>query len=764
MSLGPILGLEVRRHAAARPLALAVRDADGDHSYAELDRLADLAAAGLQATGVEPGDRVALLAAPSAGTVALLVAIGRAGAVGVPLGTRLARPEIATALEMTRPRLLVHDPGLADLVAGHGVPILEPAALVAGARGSDRRGISLDPASPAIAVLTSGTTGAPKAALLSHAALAASALAWAAALPPATGWLLCLGLAHVAGLGVAWRAVGAGVPLHVVAPFDPGGVLAALAAPDAPSHVSLVPSQLARILAAASNGGPPASVRAVLLGGAPIPPGLVRRAAAAGWPVVPTYGLTEAGSGVTCLSADEAGSLPESAGRPLPGVAVRIAEPGADGVGEIQVRTPAAFGAYLGRQVETAAAFTPDGWLRTGDLGSLDAAARLFVADRRADLLVSGGENVYPAQVEAAVEAHPAVVEAGVAGRPDATWGAVPVAGIVLRARAKDPGDAALRAWCRERLAPWEVPTAFVRLAALPRTLAGKLRRGELRDRLTPTVVVLHATLSTGRQLAPLVRELAAPGDLRVVAPDRRGSGERRLDAPRAVSIEEHLADLVAVLDAEGVGRAVLLGHSFGGVVALEAAARLPERVAAVVAYEPPYGPLAGVRTRRAFDRVAQATRDAMALGGAPAAARAFMRGIAGPGAWEALPERTRAFLEDEGGGAVADAEMQGLDPDGLAAIARPVTILTGGASEPFYAPIADALAARIPGARRRELPGLRHTAPISEPVPIAAALREALAQVDLLGAAVAPPAAASAASAAPPAAPAPPEPQESPA
>ena len=728
MSLGPILALDVRRHAAARPRALAVRDVAGDHPWAELDRLADLAAAGLQAAGVEAGDRVALLAAPSAGAVALLVAIGRTGAVGVPIGTRLARPEIAAALAATRPRLVVHDPSLAHLAAHHGVDALDPAALVAGARAGERRGIAMDPAGPAVAVLTSGTTGVPRAALLSHAALAASAQAWSASLPPATGWLLCLGLAHVAGIGVTWRAAGAGVPLHVVAPFDPSAVLAALAAPDAPSHVSLVPAQLGRLLDAAPGGRPPGALRAVLLGGAPIPPDLVRRATAAGWPVVTTYGLTEAGSGVTALPADEVAAFPDSAGRPLPGVAVRIAEPGPDGVGEIQVRTPAAFDGYLGRDADTAAAFTPDGWLRTGDLGRLDAAARLFVADRRADLVVSGGENVYPAEVESVLEAHPAVAEAGVAGRPHATWGAVPVAGIVLRAGADDPGDAALRSWCRERLASYRVPAAFVRLDALPRTAAGKLRRAELRERLTPAVVVLHATLSTGRQLAPLVRDLAAAGDLRVVAPDRRGSGERRLDPPRAVTIDEHVADLAAILDAEGIGRAVLLGHSFGGVVALEAAARLPERVAAVVAYEPPYGPLADERVRRAFARVARETTQATARGGAPAAARAFLGGVAGPGAWAALSERSRTFLENEGGGAVADAEMLGLEPGGLSRISCPVTILTGTASEPFYAPIADALAARIPGARRRDLPGLRHTAPISEPSPIAAAFREALA------------------------------------
>jgi o-succinylbenzoate---CoA ligase len=755
VSAGPLLPLDLRRHAAARPRALAIRDGEGDHDYASLDRAADLAASGLQASGIAPGDRVALLVAPSAGAVALLVGVARAGAVAVPLGTRLTRREVGIALGETTPALVVHDDAFAAAAAGHGVPSLVPADLAARAARRARQGVDLDPAAPVVAVLTSGTTGRPKAALLSHAALAASAAAWSAALPPATGWLLCLGLAHVAGLGVAWRALGAGVPLHVASGFEAPAVLAALRAPDAPSHVSLVPVQLARLLDAADAAGaagvadaadaagvagaspsaaepgpaPPPGLRAVLLGGAPIPPALVRRAVSAGWPVIPTYGLTEAGSGVTALPADEASEHPGSAGRPLPGVAVRVAEPGPDGVGEIQVATPAAFAGYLGRDGVTAAAFTADRWLRTADLGRLDATGRLFVVDRRDDLLISGGENVSPAEVEAVLEDHPAVAQAGVAGRADATWGAVPVAGIVLGAGADDPGDEALRAWCRGRLAPSKVPAAFTRLDALPRTGSGKLRRQELSDLLTPLVVVLHATLSTGRQLTPLVRALAAPGDLRVIAPDRLGSGERRLDPPREVDVAEHLADLERLLDGEGVGRAVLVGHSFGGIVALEAAARLPDRVAAVVAYEPPYGPLAEARVRRAFALVARATCEAAAAGGRPAAARAFMRGVAGRRAWDALPERTRTFLEAEGGGAVADAAMRGLEPDSLDRIACPVAIFTGSASEPFYAPIADALAARIPGARRVDLPGLRHTAPISDPGPVAAAVRAALAE-----------------------------------
>jgi O-succinylbenzoic acid--CoA ligase len=729
----PVLPLAIRRHAAARPLAVAVREAPGERTYADLDGAADAAAAGLHASGARPGDRVVLLAEPSADALAILVGILRAGAVVVPLATRLTRREIGLALAEVAPALVVRDRALADVAAGHGSPDVGPDELLERAAGAERRGVGLDPAAAAVAVLTSGTTGRPRAALLTHRALAASAAAWTQALPPATGWLLCLGLAHVAGIGVAWRALGAGLAVTLAPADDPAAILAALGAGDpTASHVSVVPTQLARLLDAAASAPPPPGVRAVLLGGAPIPPDLVLRAVAAGWPVVPTYGLTEAGSGVTALPADEVAAMPSSAGRPLPGVGVRIAEPGPDRVGEIQVRTPAAFSGYLGRNALDAPAFTEDGWLRTGDLGRLDATARLFVVDRRDDLVVAGGENVVPAEVEAVLVSHPAIADAGVAGRPDATWGAVPVAGIVVRPDAADPGDDALRAWCRERLAPAKVPAAFIRLAQLPRTPSGKLRRRALRDRLTPFVVVLHATLSTGRQLAPLVRALAAPGDLRVVAPDRRGSGTRRLDPPRPVAMDEHLADVEALLDDAGVERAVLLGHSFGGVVAVEAAARLPERVAAVVAYEPPYGAIGDARVRRAFERIARATVEAHAASGAPGAARAFIDGVAHPGAWETMPERTRTFLEAEGAGALADVAMTGLDPARLAGIVAPVTILTGDASEPFYGPLADALAGRIPGARRVELAGLRHTAPITDPAALAAAVRAELAQAGI--------------------------------
>jgi len=544
------LPIALRDHAALTPDASAILEPGRTWSFAALDAHADGLAAGLVAAGVRPGDRVALLAAPSASAIALLAAAGRVGACVAPLGTRLTARELAAAGVEIRPRLVAHDSEHADLAGALGVRTVRLDALAAGDAGvaatrdapapatarAPAPVMRLDPNAPAVAVLTSGTTGRPKAALLSHAAMAASAGAWSVALPRATGWLLCLGLAHVAGLGVAWRAIGAGVPLIVVPAFDVEAVLDALRCGPA-SHVSLVPTQLARLLDADAAGGGRAStgggrvstgggrvagrangvpghtglrgvLRAVLLGGGPIPPGLVTRALASGWPVIPTYGLTEAGSGVTALGRADAAAHPGSAGRPLRGIRVRIADPAADGTGEIQVRTPAAFSGYLGRPEATAAAFDADGWLRTGDAGRLDPDGFLHVLDRRDDLLVSGGENISPAEVETTIAEHPAIAEVGVVGRPDATWGAVPVAAIVLRPGSAAPTDEELRAFCLARLAPYKVPDEFVVVAALPRTPSGKLRRAELR------VALAGAPRATG---AP--RAAGAPREEHVEVP-----------------------------------------------------------------------------------------------------------------------------------------------------------------------------------------------------------------------------------------------------
>lgn len=717
-------------------------------TWRALDARASAWAVRVREAGVRSGERVALVGPTSTDAVAAILGVLRAGAVAAPIPGGLTARELEAALDVVRPILVLRH---AERVPVGGGEL----------RATDER----DPEAPAVVVLTSGTTGRPKGVVLSARALAASADAWLAALPDGTGWALPLGLGHVAGLGILWRALRRRVPVWLVPPADPALLLAVLRAPGAPSHVSLVAGQLTRLLdaaaAAAGDRGadadagagagadapPPDAVRAVLPGGGPVPEALVVRAARAGWPVMPTYGLTEMASGVTALAVGETLEAPGTAGRPLPGMTVTIDEPGSDGIGEIVVAGPSRCSGYLGEP-----RVTVDAPLRTGDLGRLDDAGRLVVVDRRTDRIVRGGENVAPAEVEEVLLAHPAIAEAAVVGRPDPLWGTVPVAAIVLaEGAADDPGDDALRAHARTSLAGFKVPVAWLRLDVLPRTPGGKLRRDAVRAlaagepagelarpggeaigwRVTGAgpraVVLLPGTLSTAAQLDRLAAALAAPGDLTVHALDRRGSGSSRLATARPLDVAVHVADLVAYLDARGIERASLVGVSFGGVLALETAARRPDRVASVVAYEPPYGAIAEPTDRAWFEALAAATAAAHRTGGPAAAAETFLRAVAGDAAWERLPDRARAFLAAEGDGALADSSLTGLDPAGLARIGVPVALLTGDASEPFYAPLADALAARIPGARRVRLAGLRHTSPIIEAGAVAEAVRAAL-------------------------------------
>jgi o-succinylbenzoate---CoA ligase len=688
----------LRGLASTKGAEAAVLDGAAVTTWAELDAMADAAG-----EDVVRGAVVPIEAVPSAATIARLIGVRRAGGVAAPLSAALTAREREAADEVLRLPL----PSGTDLV-----------------------------------VMTSGTTAEPRGVAQSEAALAASSSAWRAVLPPATGWVLALGLAHVAGLGVVWRALTDGVPIRFASPNDAAALLEALRDP-AMSHVSLVPTQLERLLDHVADAPPPANILAVPLGGGVVPAQLVRRATAAGWPVVPTYGLSEMGSGVTALPAVEAAVAPGSAGRPLPGVSLRIADPDADGVGEVVVGGPMLFLGYLGDGPGAAGRE-----FRTGDLGRLDDEGRLVVVDRRTDRIVRGGENIAPAEVEAVLAAHPVVADAGVVARRDAALGQVPVSAVVLRAGADDPGDEALAAWCRASLAGHKVPVSFTRLDVLPRGASGKLRRSDLRalldggregrlerpggDRVgwrvtgdgPRQVLLLHGTLSSARQLDRLAALLAEGCGATVHALDRRGSGTGRLATPRPLDVAVHVADLAAYLDARGIARADLVGVSFGGALALEAAWRLPERFVSVAAYEPPYGPVADGATQERFAAVAADLRAAYEHRGAAAAAEVFLRGVAGDAAWERLPERSRALLEAEGDGALADGTLEGLDPAGLDRIAVPVLLLTGGASDPFYAPIVDALARRIPGAVRATLGGLAHPAPITRPGPVADAIR----------------------------------------
>jgi O-succinylbenzoic acid--CoA ligase len=299
---------------------------------------------------------------------------------------------------------------------------------------------------PAIVVRTSGTTSAPKEVTLSYGNWLWSALGSAAALghPPGERWLCALPLTHVGGLSILLRSAIAGTTVVLHDRWSTDAVLRDL---EEATIVSLVPTTLKRLLDAGLRDPP--RLRWALLGGAPIPPDLLRRAREAGVPVAPTYGLTEACSQVT------------TNGFPLFCTRVALAPDG-----EILVSGPTVAGG---------------GTLRTGDLGAWRPDGSLAIVGRKADTIITGGENVAPAQVEAVLEEHPAVAEAAVLGRPDAEWGEAVVAQVVLRPGAEATAEE-LRAHAAARLERHAVPKEVaLRDAPLPRTASGKLLRRELR-------------------------------------------------------------------------------------------------------------------------------------------------------------------------------------------------------------------------------------------------------------------------------------------
>jgi o-succinylbenzoate---CoA ligase len=299
-------------------------------------------------------------------------------------------------------------------------------------------------AGDALVVATSGTGGAQKAVVLTHEAVRASALATSARLgvdPAEDRWLACLPLAHVGGLSVVTRALLTGTPVTVHARFDATEVERAAA--EGCTRTSLVPTALARI--------DPGGFRTILVGG---------QAAPADRPpnVVATYGMTETGSGIAYD------------GRPLDGVELRIAEDG-----EIHVRGPMLLRCYR----DGTDPRTGGGWFPTDDVGELRDGV-LQVHGRRGDLIITGGENVWPAAVERVLLAHPAVTEVAVVGRPDPEWGEAVVAVVVPADPGAPPALEDLRAWAKESLPAHAAPGALEVVHALPRTAVGKVRRGDL--------------------------------------------------------------------------------------------------------------------------------------------------------------------------------------------------------------------------------------------------------------------------------------------
>ncbi|MGH9124005.1 MAG: class I adenylate-forming enzyme family protein [Acidimicrobiales bacterium] len=337
------------------------------------------------------------------------------------------------------------------LAAGPRRRVVEAMAPAAVVDGTDRTALAgsrpMDPGD-ALVVATSGTTGDPKGVVLTHAAVAASARATSDRLGvdrAGDRWLACLPLSHVGGLSVVTRAVITGTGLEVHPRFDAAAVLAA-AGPT--TLVSLVPTALGRVDAG--------RFKTVVLGGSAPPESLPVN-------VVTTYGMTETGSGVVYD------------GFPLAGVEVAV-DGTASGRSQIRLRGPMLLRAYR----DGTSPLDPNGWLATGDAGTLTTDGRLVVHGRLSDLIISGGENVWPSAVESVLLRHPAVLEAAVAGRPDPEWGEAVVAWVTATDPDAPPSLSELRELVKSELAPWAAPRRLVLVPALPRTSIGKVRRSDL--------------------------------------------------------------------------------------------------------------------------------------------------------------------------------------------------------------------------------------------------------------------------------------------
>ena len=420
--------------------------ADGvEVSYAELEAEATWVARRLAAQGVRRGSTAAMTMHPRREQVVLVHALMKLGAVLLPLSPRLSAEEHAAVIEAEELAVDLDDAGELTQTEAD-MPLL-------GEHDMDDL---------VCKILTSGSTGLPHPVGLTYGNFLWSGVgsAFNIGVEPRDRWLCCLPLSHISGLGIVMRSVIYGTTAVVHDGFDVDRVAEALERGEI-TVVSLVATMLTRLLdAGADLSGP----RAILIGGGPVPEDPLEEAIGRGATVVQTYGLTEACSQVTTLTPADAQRKLGSAGRPLLTTHLRIQD------GEILVQGPTVAPGHA----------DADGWLHTGDLGRIDEEGFLYVDDRIDDMIVSGGENVVPAEVEKVLLRHPEVADAAVVGREDPEWQQAVTAIVVLEDGSEATPDE-LRRHCAESLAGFKVPKRVELAAALPRTPSGKLMRRALR-------------------------------------------------------------------------------------------------------------------------------------------------------------------------------------------------------------------------------------------------------------------------------------------
>jgi len=472
-------------------------------SYAEADLLTRRFIALLQSRGIAHGNRVAWLGKNRDTYFLLYIAAARMGAVMVPIGWRLAPREIAYILSDTGAKLLFADAefvATAHQVAGE-VPanpeVIEAEAARTAAAGFEPAAYTPPaPGDPVLQLYTSGTTGNPKGAMLSNANLLClfgpgkeAGLDWHF-YEPGDAILVAMPCAHIGGTGLVNIAVANGVRSIVQAEFSPDGVLDAIE--DGATHMFVVPAALQMVVqhprAAETDFS---KLRYMMYGAAPMPLELLKEAVK----TMPTtgflqfYGMTETTGTISVLPAEdhslEGNQRMRSAGKACPGVAIEVRGPDnkevpRGDIGEVCILSPTNTAGYWRLPEATAKTIDPDGWLHTGDAGIMDEDGYVYIQDRIKDMIISGGENVYPAEVESAIYGHPAIAEVAVIGVPSAKWGEEVKACVVAKP-GMEVDEADVIAWARERIAAFKAPKSVDIIPVMPRNASGKILRRELR-------------------------------------------------------------------------------------------------------------------------------------------------------------------------------------------------------------------------------------------------------------------------------------------
>ena len=492
----------IRHWAEEKPDQVALEQ-DGDAlTFAQLEERSRRIVAMLKSHGLSKGDRIAWLGKNARHYFELFYSAARMGVVMVPIGWRLAAPEVAYILGDTGARLLFTDNGLEDLAAKacgqmdnppEAIDTAAAQSAIDAAPADDFEGAGPDDA--VLQLYTSGTTGNPKGAVLTNANLFSLRQPAEEAAQPWSSWdddeaiLICMPCAHIGGTGLGIMALAAGIRGIVQAEFTPEGVLDAFE--QGITRLFIVPAALQMVIQhPRAKDTDMSAVKYVMYGAAPIPLDLLREAVQTipGAGFLQCYGMTETTGTIAMLPPDdhtlEGNQRMKSAGKAVPGAELKVVdEDGNDlphgEVGELICKSPSNMIGYWNLPDATRGALK-DGWMHTGDAAYMDEDGYVYIQDRIKDMIISGGENVYPAQVESAIYGHPAVSEVAVIGVPDETWGEAVKACVVPKpGTTVDPDD--IIAFTRERLAGFKVPKTVEVIDAMPRNPSGKILRRELR-------------------------------------------------------------------------------------------------------------------------------------------------------------------------------------------------------------------------------------------------------------------------------------------